>query len=159
MAKLKQQYVNEGFFGIGIVNNVTELNIGTLWRSAFIMGASFIFTVDKKYKPQSSDVTKAWTKIPLYHYKSIEELKENLPFSTQLIGVELIDNAIPLDQFTHPLQAAYLLGNEQIGLSQKVLDECHSVIKLPGNFSLNVAVTGSIIVYDRAIKMPRELPR
>lgn len=158
MAKLKQNYVNEGFFGIGILNNVTELNIGTLWRSAFIMGASFIFTVDKKYKPQSSDVTKAWTKIPLYHYKDIEELKNNLPFSTQLIGVELVDEAIALEDFKHPLQAAYLLGNEQIGLSQKVLDQCHAVIKIPGNFSLNVAVTGSIIVYDRAVKMPRELP-
>lgn len=39
-----------GFFGIGILNNVDELNIGTLWRSAYILGASFIFTVDRKYK-------------------------------------------------------------------------------------------------------------
>lgn len=159
MAKLKQTYENEGFFGIGIVNNVTELNIGTLWRSAFIMGASFIFTVDKKYKSQSSDVTKSWTKIPLFHYKDISELKENLPFATKLIGVELVDRAIPLAEFEHPARAAYLLGNEQIGLSDKVLDACEDIIKLPGNFSLNVAVTGSIILYDRTTKISRELPR
>lgn len=158
MAKLKQTYVNEGFFGIGVINNVTELNIGTLWRSAYILGASFIFTVDKKYKPQCSDVTKAWTKIPLFHYNDMEELKENLPFSTQLIGVELVDDAIPLIDFEHPQRAAYLLGNEQIGLSQRVLDQCQSVIKLPGNFSLNVAVTGSIILYDRTTKISRDLP-
>ncbi|MGL1930557.1 MAG: RNA methyltransferase [Desulfotalea sp.] len=159
MAKLKQSYTNEGFFGIGIVNNTNQLNIGTLWRSAFIMGASFIFTVDKKYKHQSSDVTKSWTKIPLFHYKDIIDLKDNLPFSTRLVGVELVENATPLAEFEHPDRATYILGNEQIGLSNKILDECESIIKLPGNFSLNVAVTGSIVLYDRTTKISRELPR
>ncbi len=158
MARLKQQYNNEGFFGIGILNNVNELNIGTLWRSAFILGASFIFTVDKKYKSQSSDVTKAWTKIPLYHYKSVSDLKTNLPNSTKLIGVEMTDGAIPLEKFDHPARAVYLLGNEQIGLSEKTLQQCESIVELPGNFSLNVAVTGSILMYDRITKIKSTLP-
>ena len=87
MARLKQTYPDTGFFGIGIVNNADELNIGTLWRSAYIMGASFIFTVDRKYKRQTSDVVNAWQKIPLYHYDDIEGLLANLPYDTQLIGV------------------------------------------------------------------------
>ncbi len=135
MARLKQQYEENGFFGIGILNNANEFNIGTLWRSAYILGASFIFTGIKKYKPQSSDVTKAWVKIPLYHYKTIDELKYNLPYSTKLIGVEMTKQSIPLNQFEHPIRAVYLLGNERIGLSDNNLQECESIVSLPGNFS------------------------
>ena len=73
MTRLKQQYEADGFFGIGILNSESEENIGTLWRSAHILGAAFIFTIDKRYKKQSTDVTRSWTKIPLYHYENFEE--------------------------------------------------------------------------------------
>ncbi len=159
MAKLKQQYTSNGFYGIGIMNNVVGLNIGTLWRTAFILGAAFMFTVDKKYKPQSSDVTTSWTKIPLLHYQDINELKNNLPYSTKLIGVELVEKATPLANFQHPDRAVYLLGNEQVGLSNNVLDKCHDIIQLPGAYSLNVAVTGSIVAYDRVSKIPHAFPQ
>lgn len=159
MTRLKQTYASEGFFGIGICNSMHELNIGTLWRSAFILGASFIFTVGKKYQPQSSDVTKSWTKIPLYHYPSLSDLKAHIPHATQLIGVEMTENAVPLAQFEHPDRAIYLLGNEQHGLSQETLDQCQSVIKLPGHFSLNVASTGSILIYDRITKVNTTFPK
>ena len=153
MTRLKQQYEGNGFFGIGILNNANKFNIGTLWRSAYILGASFIFTVTKRFKPQSSDVTKAWAKIPLYHYKTIDELKSNLPHSTKLIGVEMTKQSTPLIQFKHPIRGVYLLGNERIGLSDNILNECESVVSLPGDFSLNVAVAGSILMYDRVLKI------
>lgn len=80
MSRVKNIEDDYGFFGMGILNNTDEINIGTLWRSAYILGASFIFTVGKKYKLEGSDVTKSWTKIPLHHYQTFDELKENLPF-------------------------------------------------------------------------------
>ena len=158
MSVVSHKYESEGFFGIGIMHNVNHLNIGTLWRSAYILGASYIFTVDKKYKKQMSDVTKAWKKIPLYHYKTVDELYENLPASTKLVGIELTDDATPVSQFEHPERACYLLGNEQSGLSKVVLEKCHEVVSLPGNFSLNVAVAGSILMYDRIAKFETRLP-
>lgn len=159
MSRIKQSYESFGFYGIGIMNNTDELNIGSLWRSAYILGASFIFTVDKKYKQQSTDVTNAWSKIPLYHYDNIEQLKTNLPYSTKLIGVELSNDAIDIENYQHPDRAVYLLGNEQIGLSNTILNQCHDVVKLPGNFSLNVAVTGSIIAHHRITQLPTVLPK
>ncbi len=159
MARLKQVYESNGFYGIGVMHCSSEENIGTLWRSAFIMGASFIFTVGKKYEQQGSDVTNAWSKIPLYHYETIEELKNNLPYATPLVAVELDDRAVTIEDYNHPIRAAYLLGSEGCGLSKKVMDETHSVIKLPGYFSLNVAVAGSILLYDRVAKMGGVLPK
>ena len=143
---------DHGFFGIGIVNNSDEKNIGVLWRSAYILGASFIFTVGKKYKPQGCDTTKTWAKIPLYHYKTMEDLKQNLPYSTKIIAVELAENAELIYSFKHPDQAIYLLGNEQIGLSEAIVESCHATVKIPGDRSLNVAVAGSIVMYDRLLK-------
>jgi len=158
MSRVRDQYESQGFFGIGIVNNSDELNIGTLWRSAYILGASFIFTVDRKYQPQGSDVTRAWNRIPLYHYRDIDELKSHLPRAAPLIGVEFCDDAVSLASFSHPHRAVYLLGNEQIGLSPRIVSACHTLVSLPGNFSLNVAVAGSIVMYDRVSKVPPRLP-
>lgn len=153
MARLKQTYPSNGYFGIGIVNNHDQLNIGTLWRSAYIMGASFIFTIEGKYKKQTTDVVNAWQKIPLYHYDSIEELKKHLPYDAPLIAVELDERATDLAQFSHPNRAVYLLGNEQSGLTAEIVEQCHHIIKLPGTYSLNVAVAGSIVMYDRVAKL------
>ncbi|MEO0414243.1 MAG: RNA methyltransferase [Verrucomicrobiota bacterium] len=158
MARLKQTYQSQGFYGMGIYYSSGEFNIGTLWRSAFILGASYIYTIGRAYKRQTSDVTNSWSRIPLYHYSDFDHFRESIPFSTQLIGVELCENATPLEQFEHPKRASYLLGSESTGLPQEILQHCQSVISLPGNFSLNVAVAGSIIAHDRVIKNGATLP-
>lgn len=159
MAKLNNQYPHTAFFGIGIMQAKTPENIGTLWRSAYVMGASFIFTVDKRYKKQSSDVVTAPSRIPLYHYENIEDVKKHLPHGAPLVGVELCESAVFVHEFEHPRRAVYLLGSENNGLPPTVLQHCHHVIKLPGAYSLNVSVAGSIIMHDRIVKIPHVLPQ
>jgi len=159
MARLKQEYEAEGFFGIGVLHSGDEQNIGTLWRSAFILGASFIFTIDKKYTKQSSDVTKAWSKIPLYHYPDFDNFRLSIPYAASIIAVEMTDTAVLLQEFSHTPRAVYLLGNEADGLPSSVIEQCHHTISLPGDYSLNVAVAGSIVIYDRVNKIRTPLPQ
>ncbi|HGX92616.1 MAG TPA: TrmH family RNA methyltransferase [Candidatus Tenderia sp.] len=159
MARLQQQYVNPGFYGIGIHNLVHDANIGTLWRSGYILGAAFIFTVGRPYRQQRGDVTHAWSKIPLYHYDDIDDLKKHLPHATRLIGVEMSEKACAIEHYNHPDRAIYLLGNEKSGLPRPVTDACHELIQLPGEFSLNVSVAGSLVLYDRVAKTGRALPQ
>ena len=64
--KKKWDVKDESFFGIGVYQPKTEHNIGTLWRSAMILGASFIFIIDGKYKPQTSDTQKTWSKTHMH---------------------------------------------------------------------------------------------
>jgi tRNA G18 (ribose-2'-O)-methylase SpoU len=146
------------YSAIGVYKGKTAHNIGTLWRSAYILGASYIFTVEKKYKKQSSDVLQAWSRIPLFHYSTFEDLLNNIPYDCRLIGVELDESATLLSNFEHPQRAIYLLGSEDQGLPQEVLEKCHFVIKLPGYSSLNVGVAGAIVLHDRISKMPTILP-
>ncbi|UKN02103.1 RNA methyltransferase [Paracrocinitomix mangrovi] len=142
----------EQFFGIGVYQPKTSHNIGTLWRTAYILGAQFIFIVDGKYQHQASDTMKTWSKIPLYKYDDFDHLYNSLPHSTQLVGVELYENSTPIRNFAHPYRAAYLLGAENNGLPDKVLNRCHQLVQLPGEHSLNVSVSGSIVMFDRLMK-------
>ena len=144
--------VKRGFFGIGIQNTKTEQNIGTLWRSASIMGASFIFTIGKRYKTQASDTMKSWKHIPLYNYETLEDFYKSMPYDCQLIGVELDQKSIPVVQFCHPERCIYLLGAEDNGLTKEAICKCHRLVQLPGDYCMNVAVAGSMIMYDRYMK-------
>lgn len=141
--------MNRGFFGIGVWHPKREQNIGTLWRSANIMGASFIFTVGRRYKQQNSDTPKTPRHIPLIHYSDIEDLYPHLPHGCRLVGIEILESATALEDFRHPQQVAYILGAEDHGLPGEVLRKCHEIVRLRGDRCLNVAVAGSIVMYDR----------
>jgi len=146
-----------GYFGIGILNGKTEANIGTLWRSAFIMGASFIFTIGKRYKNQSSDTVKTWKHIPLYHYETFDDFYKSIPYDSRIIGIEIDDKSVPINEFKHPERCVYLLGAEDNGLSKEAIDKCHELIVLPGEYCMNVAVAGSIVMYDRLYRINETL--
>jgi tRNA G18 (ribose-2'-O)-methylase SpoU len=154
--RVKDEYMSH--CGIGIMGHKRDHNIGTLWRSAYILGASYIFTIGKKYKKQTSDVLKTWARIPLFHYEDFEDFRKHLPYDCRLVGIEMDSRSTPLVDFVHPKRAVYLLGAEDNGLPPAVLNACHELIQLPGTSSLNVAVTGSIILNDRVQKVPTKLP-
>lgn len=141
--------MKRGFFGVGIENTKTHQNIGTLWRSASIMGASFMFTIGKRYKKQASDTMSSWKHIPLYNYDTFEDFYKSLPYDCQLVGIELDERSIPLDEFKHPERCVYLLGAEDIGLSKTASEKCHKLVQLKGDYCMNVAVAGSIVMYQR----------
>ncbi len=145
--------VFNGYFGIGIYHTKCDLNIGTLWRHALSFGASYIFTIGKRYKKQASDTQKATLKIPLFHYSDMEDFKKHSPHSCLIVGVEIAEKAESLHEFHHPYQCNYLLGAEDHGLSVNVLNDCHRVVQIKQARScLNVAGAGTIIMYDRAVQ-------
>jgi tRNA G18 (ribose-2'-O)-methylase SpoU len=154
----EENVMGSGFVGIGIENGKTIPNLGTLWRSAEILGASFIFTAGRRYRKQSSDVLKSWRRLPLYDYRDFADLYEHLPYDCQLVGVELDPRATPLGSFVHPKRCVYLLGAEDNGLTREARERCHKLVQLPGEFSLNVAACGTVVLYDRIAKGERAAP-
>ena len=142
--------MTRGYFGIGIYNGKDKANIGTLWRSAFNLGAKFIFVIGKRYKHQCSDTVKALKHIPFFEYDKMDDLE--IPKDCKLIGVELTETARELKNYIHPERAIYLLGAEDNGLPEIVLSKCHDIIKIDSQFCMNVAVAGSIVMYDRKVK-------
>ena len=143
-----------GFFEIGIMQGKNSDNLGTLWRSANIMGASGIFTIGARYpKKHKTDTMNTPKHIPLREFDSYDEFIKSIPRGTEVIAIELDDRAENLTTFKHPERAIYLLGSEDKGLPEDVMNKCDRVLKIPFNKnSFNVAVSGSIIIYDRFLK-------
>lgn len=138
-----------GFFAVGVELPETPINVGTLWRTADLFGAAYIFTVGERYKRQASDTMKTWRHTPLIHYDTLEDLEAGLPYACPLVGIELDERATMLDCYHHRERACYLLGSEDRGLTRQALALCDDVVQLPGEHSMNVAVAGSIVLYDR----------
>jgi tRNA G18 (ribose-2'-O)-methylase SpoU len=149
MAESLGVFVMSGYFEIGIYNGKTKINIGTLWRSAYQLGANGIFIIGARYRREASDTVNAMMQIPLRHYETFEDFKKNRPEGASLVGIEM--GGRPLSVFCHPKTAIYLLGAEDDGLPQEILDYCNSVISLEAKntLSYNVAIAGSIVMYHR----------
>lgn len=141
-----------GYCAIGVVNTKNQANVGTLWRSAFQLGAQFIFTIGTRYKHQPTDTVKAVQRMPLFELDSWSDFVEFAPRGAKWVGVEM--GGEPLDEFEHPLDAVYLLGSEDAGLPTSVARACHHVVSLSSEryASYNVAVAGSLVLYDRQAK-------
>jgi tRNA G18 (ribose-2'-O)-methylase SpoU len=144
---------NRGYCGIGVFHPKTAENIGTLLRSAMIFGADFVFTIGRRYKQQASDTLKTWRHIPLWNFQDYQDFADHIPYACQVVCVELADTAKDLRTFVHPQQAVYLLGAEDNGLPQSIM-EGKTVLTIPSptNLCLNVSVAGSIVLYDRYVK-------
>lgn len=143
--------MTRGYFGIGVYQPKNSVNIGTLWRSAHNFGAAFIFTVGARYKRQPGDTTAAWKTIPLFEYTSMEDCLER-PRDCFIVAVEQCDGAGDLRNFAHPDRVMYLLGAEDRGVPSDVLKQCQRIVQIDTPMCLNVAVAGSIVMYDRAAK-------
>ena len=104
---------SRGYFAIGAQRISKSLNLGNLMRSAHGFGASFTFTVGATYQALEAraDTSKGSTHLPHYNWASLGEMA--LPDKCRLVGIELVEDAIDLPSFRHPLRAAYALGPEK----------------------------------------------
>ena len=142
------------YFGIGIYYPKDVDNMGTLWRSAHNFGADFLFTIGHRYRRQVSDTTKAYRQVPLYSYSSFEDFQLHLPADSELVFVEQCAGAVLLPKAHHPERGIYILGAEDKGVPLELM-KGHRKIAIDIPMCLNVAVAGSIIMFDRQNKFTK----
>jgi tRNA G18 (ribose-2'-O)-methylase SpoU len=135
-------------------------NVGTLARSAFIYGFDAIYTIGSRYKRMRTDTVNAGKHIPIMALADFDALylvaqKNN----ASVVMVELDPCSVHLHHYDHPENAIYVVGAENRGIPTKVLDkhldEYGGVvieIPTPKDQSMNVAVAGTIVMYDRYAK-------
>ena len=144
--------MKRGFFEIGIYNGKSTQNLGTLWRSAYQLGAAGVFIIGARFPKQASDTVKSWLHVPVREYKDFDHFQNCRPSGALLIGVEMGGRS--LNGYCHPEQAVYLLGAEDHGLPPSIVAKCQSVISLDAarTQSFNVSVAGSIVMYHRSMQ-------
>ncbi|CAI5486908.1 unnamed protein product [Closterium sp. Naga37s-1] len=99
------------------------------------------------------------TPVPLL--SSLLSSSSNIAFPAPLerecsiCGVEIVDNARPIQSHPFTGNTAFLLGNEGTGLSPTELAVCDSFVYIPqhgpGTASLNVIVAASIVLHHFAV--------
>lgn len=149
-----------GFFGVGVVKPKHEANVGTLWRSAWQLGAGFIFTVGTRFKYEASDTTQTHKQIPLFKHEDWESFARASPHGAVWVAVEMGSGSVPLQDFVHPPRAVYVLGSEDNGLNRPIVEACQCHVSLPKwvgrSSSYNVATAGALVMYDRLVKRLRD---
>ncbi len=143
-----------GYFGVGVANLSKAYNAGALYRTAHAFGANFVFAFGANLPAgllQRVDTSKVGRHVPFYCYDRLEELV--LPEGCALVGVELCEFARELPEFEHPSRAVYIFGPERGDLSPEILRHCHSVIKIPTRFCLNVGIACAVVMYDRKLSL------
>jgi len=94
--------------------------------------------------------------VPLVHHEDWNAFAAAQPRGALWVAVEM--GGEPLETFEHPERAVYILGSEDTGLPDSVARACHRHVALPSvrYASFNVAVAGSIVLYDRFAKQQRK---
>ena len=143
---------NEGYFGVGVVQGKTAGNQGTVWRSAYQLGAAFTFTIGQRFESSKIDTSRCWAHLPAFSFESVEAFACAAPFGAQWVAVEM--GGVPLTSFVHPQRAVYILGSEDSGVPSALLKHAHHRVSIPAarTASFNVAVAASIVLYDRHVK-------
>lgn len=78
----------------------------------------------------------------------------------RLIAVDLIDGAVPLHEFSHPVShAVYIFGPEDGTIPQSVVDACDEAVFIPTRGCLNLAASVNVVMYDRWVALRSALQR
>jgi tRNA G18 (ribose-2'-O)-methylase SpoU len=139
-------------FGILISNLQNDFNIGTVIRSAnAFLAREVIICGRKKYDRRGT--------VGTHHYENLRWVKEEdvaaLGYHYNLVAIDNVDGAEPIETFKWPTNPLMLFGQEQGGLPSSLLSiAAHKVyIRQYGSVrSLNVGSAASIAMYDWCVK-------
>ncbi|MDA1190702.1 MAG: hypothetical protein O3A46_03345 [Candidatus Poribacteria bacterium] len=148
--------MERGFFMIGVVEPRNTLNIGTLVRSSFAFGAQGVFGIARRF-PLDNEAAHTFDRhVPVFYFEDAAHFNTAMPENAEFVIIEMDENARSLETFVHPERAVYLLGSEYIGMPEEyfTLREKTHIVQVPSKagVSLNVAIAGSIVMADRAMK-------
>jgi tRNA G18 (ribose-2'-O)-methylase SpoU len=145
----------ENFFGVMIENPKVPQNSSIVFRTAAGLGSvDFIGTIGTKYHDCHSNVVKAQRILPCWNFPDFKTFHSQLPMNCIIVGAEIDDRSVDVEDFVWPERCVLLLGNESNGLTKEARKGCHKLIKLPNprELSFNLAMAGSMIMYDRYYK-------
>lgn len=127
-------------------------NVGTLIRSAFASGFSFVYLVDSVKKSNAKLIRSSVGAV--FDSKVFELPREEFVAFSQKNNLNLLKcdmNGENIFNFKTDKQVGVVIGNEGQGVSKEISNLCKQSVKIPmmpGIESLNAGVSGSIIMYQ-----------
>lgn len=146
-------------FAIAAWNISKEHNVGSLVRTAHAVAAEEVVLVgDRDWNVEAARTAELYTTVTML--PDLRSFREHLhDHSWNLVAVELDGRAVPLFDARYPERPCFVLGAELGGVPPELLDEADLIVQVPqwGLVpSLNLAVAGSIVLYDYLSKLERQ---
>jgi len=135
-------------------------NLGTILRTMDAVGAKGCILIDDCTDPFCYECVRASMgaifNVSIVSVNSNDFIQWNKESVFNLIGTSL-NNASSYTRASWKLPFVLLMGNEQQGLSDKVLAQCDQLIKIPmlgSSDSLNLAVSTGVALYESIRETP-----
>jgi len=144
--------MSEVEINIGLSNPKTPTNVGAVMRAANCFQASAVFYTGQRYDRAARFYTETQDITSITSLSEVNSLLECAPKDSQIVCVELVEDATPLPEFHHPKKAFYIFGPEDGTLSQEMIDRADAVVYIPTIGCLNVAMAVNVVLYDRLAK-------
>ena len=146
-------------FAVAAWEITKEHNVGSLVRTAHATAASEVLLIgDRDWNVEAARTAELYTTV--IHLPDAAALMTHLRTNGyDLVSIELHDRAVNLFDAVYPDRPCFLLGAERGGIPEELIDESALVVQLPqwGLVpSLNLAVAGSVVVYDFLAKRYRD---
>lgn len=137
-------------------NTSKEHNVGTLVRTAHAVAAAEVILVgDREWNFEAAKTAQDFTDVTILKDDGafLEHVRRR---GWSIVAVELDDRAVNLFDVEYPENPCFLLGAERDGLPQSLMDAADTIVQIPqwGLVPcLNLAVAGSIVLYDYMAKL------
>lgn len=133
----------------------SALNVGAMFRTSDAAGIEKLILAGITPYPPHNRIPKtalgAIDYVEWEHNKNKEECIDKYSQKTDLVSVELTDDAIMYTEHQFSKPTTLVLGNEITGVSDYALSKSKAVVKVPmfgKKESLNVATTYGIVIYE-----------
>ena len=142
---------DRGFAIVGLDSPKFAENIGGVLRACGAYGVAQvnISRCRAKHLDVKENTSKAHRHMPTF---IVDDPLEYLPWGTEIVAVDLVDDAVPLPTFIHPERAIYVFGAEDRTLDENILSRAHHRVMIPTRNCMNLAATVNVVLYDRLAK-------
>lgn len=149
---------------IVVLDDIRSLhNIGSFFRTCDAFLIEKIYLCGITATPPNKEIHKtalgATETVAWEYEKEVMQVVDRLKNeNVKIISVEQVEGSVMLNNFTVETNEKYALffGNEVKGVNQQVIDSSDAVIEIPQlgtKHSLNVSVSGGIVIWDIFQKM------
>lgn len=136
---------------VAAVNITKEHNVGSLVRTAHAVAAEEVLLVgEREWNVEAARTSELFTTVT--QLPTITAFQLHIAAASwNLVAIELDDRAVSLFEAEYPERPCFLLGAELGGVPEELLAAAGLVVQIPqwGLVpSLNLAVAGSVVIYD-----------
>lgn len=141
---------------IMLISPKHEVNVANTKRAAAAFGADTVVVVGRRYTPTTGLKgdrkprplrMKCYDHVKMIYVDTFPEVDGNL------VIVEKLEWATPLNKFIHPPNPVYIFGPEDGSVPRWIREKSKLITFIPTTECLNLASAVNVVLYDRNAKL------